>query len=176
MVNELYFTIGHSTRSVADVIELLQEAGANLVADVRSVPRSATNPQFNNDRLPTTLAAHGLDYRHLALLGGLRHRQKSLASSPNSFWQNTSFRNYADYALSSAFRTGLLELRGLAADHHPAIMCAESVWWRCHRRIITDYLLAAGADVRHILGPGKIEPAHMTDAATPQPDGTLIYT
>jgi uncharacterized protein (DUF488 family) len=172
---ELYFTIGHSTLSVADFIMLLHEAGCDLVADVRSIPRSAANPQFNQDALPIALAAHGIGYRHLSLLGGLRGHRKSAPPSPNAFWHNDSFRNYADYAMTPAFRTGLRGLRSLGRDHRPSIMCAEAVWWRCHRRIITDYLLAAGADVRHILGRTKIEPARMTPAAVPEADGTLIY-
>jgi uncharacterized protein (DUF488 family) len=175
MVRQSYFTIGHSTHSVPDFVALLRGAGADLVADVRTIPRSATNPQFNKDVLSSVLVTEGVDYRHLPLLGGLRSRRKNAGPSPNTFWRHRSFRNYADYAMTPDFETGLRELRTLAEDHHPAIMCAESVWWRCHRRIITDYLLAAGAKVRHIGGSGKIDPAQMTDAAVPQPGGTLIY-
>ncbi|MDA8050848.1 MAG: DUF488 domain-containing protein [Rhodospirillales bacterium] len=169
---EHFFTIGHSTRSISELAGLLHEAGADCIADVRSVPRSRTNPQFNEDTLPAALAAEGLHYRRIAALGGWR---KPAGPSPNTYWENSGFRNYADYAGTAAFRSGLQELRTLAHHHRPAIMCAEAVWWRCHRRIIADYLLAAGADVRHILGHGKIEPARMTKAAVKQPDGTLIY-
>ena len=170
-----YYTIGHSTRSVGELAGLLREAGADLVADVRTVPRSRTNPQFNADTLPAALAAEGEGYRHLARLGGLRGRRKGAAPSPNGFWQNASFRNYADYALTAEFRAGLDELRGLAGPHTCAIMCAEAVWWRCHRRIIADYLLAAGEPVLHIMGRGHIVPASMTPGAQPQADGTILY-
>ena len=146
-----------------------------MVVDVRSVPRSRTNPQFNADKLPDSLARLGIGYRHIARLGGLRGRPKGFAASANAFWENASFRNYADYAETPPFRAGLDELRELAARHRPAIMCAEAVWWRCHRRIITDYLLIAGDDVHHIMSHGRIEPARLTPAAALQPDGTLAY-
>jgi uncharacterized protein (DUF488 family) len=175
MTTELYFTIGHSTHSVANFIALLREARADVVADVRTVPRSAANPQFNKNAFATALADEGIGYRHLPLLGGLRSRQRNAIPSPNAFWRNDSFRNYADYAMTPAFSAGLQELRTLGRDHHPAIMCAEAVWWRCHRRIITDYLIAAGATVRHVLGHGNIEPAEMTNGAVKKPGGILVY-
>ncbi len=168
-------TIGHSTRTLDEFTSLLREAGADVVADVRSVPRSRTNPQFNRDSLPEFLGTAGIGYRHIAALGGLRGHPRGAPPSPNGFWENASFRNYADYATTAPFREGLAELREFAGHHTPAIMCAEAVWWRCHRRIIADYLLLAGEAVLHILGPGHVEPAHMTDAARPQPDGTLLY-
>jgi len=169
-----YLTIGHSTRGVEELVSLLREGGADLVADVRTVPRSRTNPQFNAESLPGRLAVDGILYHHLPKLGGLRGHRKD-APSPNGFWENASFRNYADYALTAPFRDGLNELRALAAQHACAIMCAEVLWWRCHRRIITDYLLAAGEPVAHILGPHHIEPATMTRGARPQADGTVLY-
>jgi uncharacterized protein (DUF488 family) len=168
-----YFTIGHSTRSVADFIELLQGAGVKLLADVRAIPRSRTNPQFNIEALPTELAESGIAYEHFPELGGRRGR--ALAASPNQFWEHASFRNYADYAGTEAFRAGLERLRRLGQQQCTAIMCAEAVWWRCHRRIIADYLISAGDTVFHILGAGKIEPAKLTPAARQTPDGTLIY-
>ena len=170
-----YFTIGHSTRSVEELVSLLHEAGADLIADVRTVPRSRTNPQFNADTLPDRLAQDGIGYHHLDRLGGLRHRRKDAGPSPNGFWENASFRNYADYALTEGFREGLATLSSLARRHTCAIMCAEAVWWRCHRRIIADYLIAGGAPVLHILGSGHIEPARITPAAQRLPDGGLIY-
>ncbi len=154
---------------------LLREAGCDMVADVRTVPRSRTNPQFNADTLPARLADAGIGYRHLVRLGGLRGRRRGAPPSPNGFWENASFRNYADYAMTAEFREGLAELRALGGQRTCAIMCAEAVWWRCHRRIITDYLLAEGQPVRHILGPGHIDPAAMTQAAREQPDGTMLY-
>jgi uncharacterized protein (DUF488 family) len=170
-----FYTIGHSTRSVAELAALLREAGVELLVDVRTIPRSRANPQFNADGLPGSLEPHRIAYRHLPKLGGLRGRPKTAAPSLNTFWENESFRNYADYTASAGFQEGLAELRALGRQYNCAIMCAEAVWWRCHRRIITDYLLAAGEEVFHIMGPGKIEPAHMTAAAVRQPDGTLIY-
>ena len=168
-----YFTIGHSTRSAAEFIELLESAGVTHLADVRAIPRSRTNPQFNIDALPVELARHGIAYEHMPELGGRRGRVR--ADSPNDFWQHASFRNYADYAATAAFRAGLERLRALGARRPTAIMCAEAVWWRCHRRIIADYLIAAGETVLHILGPGKVEPAKFTPAAQRRPGGTLVY-
>jgi uncharacterized protein (DUF488 family) len=169
------YTIGHSTRSVEDLIALLREAGVDMLVDVRTVPRSRFNPQFNTDALPAPLAHARIGYRHLAALGGLRHHPKGAPPSPNGGWRSEPFRNYADYALTPPFRAGLDELLSLAEDRVCAIMCAEAVWWRCHRRIVTDYLLADGVTVRHIMEPGKIEPASLTPGAEPQPDGTILY-
>ena len=168
-------TIGHSTRSVGELVALLHEAGVERLIDVRSVPRSRMNPQFNSDALPPPLASAGIGYTHLAALGGLRHHPKGAPPSPNTLWRNDAFRNYADYAMTPPFRVGLDELCGLAAEESCAIMCAEAVWWRCHRRIIADYLLARGVGVTHIMGPGKIEPATLTPGAYSLPDGTIRY-
>ena len=169
------FTIGHSTRPIAEFLALLQQVDVDLLVDVRSIPRSRTNPQFNADALPETLAAAGISYQHLPALGGLRHRAKAATPSLNTFWQVTAFRNYADYAATEAFRAGLNELRTLSRDNCCAIMCAEAVWWRCHRRIIADYLLTQGVPVMHIMGLNKIDPAKLTPGARAQSDGTLLY-
>ena len=169
------FTIGHSTRSVGELVGLLREAGVDLLVDVRSVPRSRTNPQFNTDTLPHELADGGIAYRHVRALGGLRHHPKGAPASPNTLWRNDAFRNYADYAMTEPFREGLAGLRALALEHTCAIMCAEAVWWRCHRRLVADYLLAEGIPVAHIMGPGKIEPARLTQGAQPRPDGKIVY-
>jgi len=171
----VFYTIGHSTRTISDFISLVTSAGIGALADVRRIPRSGTNPQFNLGAIEQPLAAEGIAYRHIAELGGLRSRRKREEPSPNGFWENTSFRNYADYAASEDFRRGLEVLRQMGKGQDCAFMCAEAVWWRCHRRIIADYLLAGGEDVMHILGPGKIEPARLTPAAQIQDDGTLIY-
>ncbi|HVY42550.1 MAG TPA: DUF488 domain-containing protein [Hyphomicrobiaceae bacterium] len=170
-----FFTIGHSTRSIDDFVELLREAGVQLVVDVRTVPRSRTNPQYNADVLPGTLSAFQIDYVHMAALGGLRGHARDISPSVNGFWDNQSFHNYADYAMSDAFRAGLAELRKRGHAQRCAVMCAESMWWRCHRRIIADYLIAAGETVFHILRPGHIEPARPTPAARPGPGETLVY-
>ena len=169
------FTIGHSTRTVEELVTLLREAGADLLIDVRSYPRSRTNPQFNADALPGPLARSGIGYRHLRALGGRRGPQTLDGPSPNGLWRNTSFRNYADYGLTPGFRAGFETLLGLARDHVCAIMCAEAPWWRCHRQIVTDYLLAAEVQVEHILGPGKVDAARLTPGAFAQPDGTVHY-
>jgi len=171
----IFYTIGHSTRSMTELVRLLREVGADFIVDVRSIPRSRTNPQFNAETFPDTLAGSQIGYRHVARLGGLRGRRKEQAVSGNGFWQNASFRNYADYATTPDFRAGMAELRDIGRDHACAIMCAEAVWWRCHRRIITDYLLADGHPVFHIMGPGKIERANLNPAAALQADGTLRY-
>ena len=170
-----FFTIGHSTRPIEEFAALLKAAEIELVVDVRTVPRSRTNPQFNRDVLPASLAPHGVAYEHLPELGGLRGLQRNVSPDVNAFWDNASFHNYADYAMSAEFRSGLEKLRELGRATRSAVMCAEAVWWRCHRRIIADYLIAAGEEVLHILGPGHIEPAHMTPAARPEPNGTLTY-
>jgi uncharacterized protein (DUF488 family) len=167
------FTIGHSTHPIEEFVALLCENGVGLVADVRTVPRSRANPQFNADTLPTALAAHGIGYRHLAALGGLRKRRPGI--SPNAAWRNESFRNYADYALTPAFREALAELRQLARAQPVAIMCAEAVWWRCHRRIIADHLLAGGERVTHIMGRGRVEPARLTAGSEITADGGVTY-
>jgi uncharacterized protein (DUF488 family) len=169
-----FFTIGHSTRPVEEFIGLLKGTRIALLVDVRSVPRSRTNPQYNRDILPETLARSAIGYEHMTALGGLRARQ-DVPPDVNAFWQNQSFHNFADYALTGAFQTGLARLRALGHERRCAIMCAEAVWWRCHRRIIADYLIAAGESVFHIGGAGRIEPARMTEAAKTCADGSLVY-
>jgi uncharacterized protein (DUF488 family) len=170
-----FFTIGHATRPVGEFTELLTDAEVRLVVDVRTVPRSRTNPQFDRDALAGSLAGFDIDYRHIAALGGLRPRQREIPASVNAYWENQSFHNYADYAMSGEFRSALDELRQLGHASRCAIMCAETLWWRCHRRIIADYLLAAGESVFHILRAGHIEPAQITPAAKRRPAGVLIY-
>jgi uncharacterized protein (DUF488 family) len=169
------FTIGHATRSVGELIALLRENAVERLIDVRSVPRSRTNPQFNIDALPDALAAAGIGYTHLKALGGLRHHPKGAPPSPNVLWRSDAFRNYADYAMTPAFRAGLDDLCDLVRRQRCAIMCAEAVWWRCHRRIVADYLLARGVEVEHIMGPHRCDPARLTPGARVLPDGTLVY-
>jgi uncharacterized protein (DUF488 family) len=170
-----FYTIGHGTRPIGEFIDLLQSVKVTLVADVRTMPRSRTNPQYNGDALPPSLATFGIRYEHIAALGGLRGRERGVPVDVNAFWQNESFHNYADYAMGDGFRAGLSRLRDLGRDRCCAIMCAETVWWRCHRRIITDYLLAAGETVFHVLGAEKIELAAMNNAARLQSSGSLVY-
>jgi uncharacterized protein (DUF488 family) len=139
------------------------------------MPRSRTNPQFNQETLPGTLAAFQIGYEHIAELGGLRGKSRGAGPSPNSFWQVRSFRNYADYALTAPFAAGLTRLRERGAEQRCAVMCAEAVWWRCHRRIIADYLLAAGEQVMHILGKSHVDVASLTPGAVVSNDGTVVY-
>ncbi len=168
-------TLGHSTRSQEALVALLQEAGVELLVDVRSYPRSRRNPQFDAEALAAALGRAGIGYAHLKALGGRRGPAKDAAPSPNAAWREAGFRNYADYALTPAFQAGLADLRAAARARPTAIMCAEALWWRCHRRIIADYLLAVGEEVVHILGPGASEPARLSPHAVPQPDGTVHY-
>jgi uncharacterized protein (DUF488 family) len=170
-----FFTIGHSTRPAQEFIALIKDADIRLVVDVRTVPRSRTNPRFNRDALAASLAPQGVGYQHVAALGGLRGKQPGVSPEVNAFWDNASFHNYADYAMSEAFRSGLEQLRETGHGSHLTVMCAEAVWWRCHRRIIADYLIAAGEEVFHILGAGHVEPAHLTREARVLPDGTITY-
>jgi uncharacterized protein (DUF488 family) len=149
------FGIGHSTRSGADLVEMLTAHGIRTLADVRTVPRSRTNPQFNAEVLPATLAEAGIRYAHLARLGGLR---KPRADSVNDGWRNASFRGYADYMLSDEFVRGLEELRALAREGPVAIMCAEALRWRCHRSLVADALWARGVVVRHIESRTRVTP------------------
>lgn len=169
-----FFTIGHSTRSTAEFADLLLASQIGIVADVRTIPCSRRNPQFNRDTLPELLAEYHIAYEHIAALGGRRSRSGD-TPSPNTYWENKGFRNYADYAMTEIFRSGLSQLRALGREQSCAIMCAEATWWRCHRRIIADYLLAAGESVFHIMSPDRIVPAILTEAARPGSAGTLLY-
>lgn len=170
-----FYTIGHSNRSLDDFVALLSEANVQHVVDVRAFPRSRTNPQFNEANLPEALRPFQLTYEHVPALGGRRGRSRPVPFEVNAFWSNQSFHNYADYALSEAFRCGLEHLIAQGREQRCAIMCSEAVWWRCHRRIIADYLLARREAVFHILGPGHVDAAKLTEGAVVQPGGTLTY-
>ena len=174
MVMNPFFTVGHSTHTIEEFVALLRAADVELVADVRTVPRSRTNSQYNRDVLPTTLKPLNLGYMHIPELGGLRSRTP-VAPDVNGFWRNESFHNYADYAMGDGFRSGLCKLRQAGHARRCAVMCAEAVWWRCHRRIIADYLIASGETVIHILAKGRTQLAHITEVAVRSPDGTLAY-
>ena len=170
-----FFTIGHSTRSLDELIELLKSAEIGLLADIRTVPRSRTNPQFNKDTLPGALAAADISYQHMAALGGLRPKSRTVAPDVNAFWTNESFHNYADYALSEEFHAGLGRLIEAGSRERCAIMCSEAVWWRCHRRIVADYLIARQIEVFHIMGHGRLEAAKLTLGAVIRPHETVVY-
>ena len=156
------FTIGHSTHPLAEFIALLQAHGVTLLADVRTIPRSRHNPQFNRETLPVSLAQAGIGYVHLAALGGLR---KPLPDSINAAWKNASFRGYADYMQTPEFAAGLEQLLELARERPTAVMCAEAVPWRCHRSLIGDALTARGVAVEDILSESKRSPHRMTPFA-----------
>jgi uncharacterized protein (DUF488 family) len=169
-----YFTIGHSTRSIPDFVKLLRSGRVELVIDIRTVPRSRTNPQYNEDVLAEALAPYQIACLRLATLGGLRGRSPGVPPELNGWWQNRSFHNYADYALSEAFAAGLQELVALGRARRTAMMCAEAVWWRCHRRIVADHLLARGETVCHLMGAGRAEPARLSAGASVG-DGVVTY-
>lgn len=153
----LVLTIGHSNRSLEEFIELLKANGANMVVDVRKMPRSRANPQFNIDSLPAALRQVGIDYVHAPGLGGLRSRVKN-PKSPNTGWRNESFRAYADYMQTPEFEKSLDEMARRTASSVPALMCAEAVPWRCHRSLIADALIVRGVDVEDIIGASKASP------------------
>ena len=156
------YTIGHSTRSLDEFTGLLRAVDVRVLADIRTMPRSRHNPQFNGGALCADLRLRGLLYAPVAALGGLRRARRD---SPNTGWRNASFRGYADYMLTREFESGLSELRGLTAKGAVALMCAEAVPWRCHRSLVADVLTARGAHVEHIIGPSRANPHHLTPFA-----------
>jgi uncharacterized protein (DUF488 family) len=155
-------TIGHSTRTIEDFIRVLQAHGVTCVADVRTIPRSRHNPQFNRDTLPTSLKKGGIEYVHVPELGGLR---RSTAASPNTGWRNASFRGFADYMQTPGFQTGLTKVLDFAHRKTPVLMCAEALPWRCHRSLVADALLARGVRVEHIMSATKRQPHRITPFA-----------
>ncbi len=173
-VSKPLFTIGHSNRRLPELLGLLEAAGIQAVRDVRRFPRSRANPHFNLERLEGELARIGIEYRHAPALGGRRTPLPG-AGGPNGLWREPGFRGFADYALGEPFREEIAALCREAEHLRLALLCSEAVWWRCHRRIIADYLLLAGIEVFHILGAGRTEPARLTDGAEPRPDGVIGY-
>jgi uncharacterized protein (DUF488 family) len=169
------YTIGHSTRSIDDFLALLREASIDGVADVRRVPLSRRHPQFNAEALAASLNAAGMGYRHMPALGGRRGKRADGKESPHTLWREEGFRNYADYAETAPFRSALDEVLRFAREKRVAVMCAEALWWQCHRRLIADYMLATGVPVEHIVRHDKIEAAELTPGATFRPDGTILY-
>ena len=165
------FTIGHSTRTIAQFVDLLRAGDVAQVVDIRTVPRSRTNPQYNLDVLPGELAPYQIGYLRIAELGGLRGRQTGIQPDINALWTNQSFHNYADYALSGIFRSGLKQLLDVAADRRTAIMCSEAVWWRCHRRLVADYLMQGGRTVYNLMGKDAVQIASVTPGAIYADDG-----
>jgi uncharacterized protein (DUF488 family) len=143
----IVYTIGHSTRALDEFIALLHAHGVNQLADVRTIPKSRRHPHFAKDALSESLPAAGISYRHSPGLGGLR---KPVPDSPNGGWRHPGFRGYADYMQTPAFVDALTHLIDWASEAPTAVMCAEAVWWQCHRQLIADALLARGIEVRHI--------------------------
>ena len=170
-----FTTIGHSNRSLDDVLAMLRGAQVELLVDVRSFPRSRANPVFNIDRLPGDLARAQIGYRHCPALGGRRPRQPHVDEHLNAMWRVQSFHNYADYALSDEFAAAFDELVRLGDSSRLALMCSEAVWWRCHRRIIADYLLLNGHAVDHLMAPGHSDHATSTAGARRTAQGNVIY-
>ncbi len=165
------WTIGHSTRSIDDFLALLNANGIRALADVRRYPGSRRLPHFGQDALAHVLANADIAYQHFPELGG---RRRARADSPNTAWRSEAFRGYADYMMTKEFREGIARLLDLARSTPTAVMCAEALWWQCHRGLIADDLKAAGHDVLHIVGPNKIEPHPFTSAAR-LVDGRLSY-
>jgi len=162
MISRIW-TIGHSTRKIDDFIALLKENGIKLLADVRMYPGSKRYPQFGREALAKSLSEAGIRYEHFLELGG---RRKAKPDSKNTAWRNEMFRGYADYIETNDFEKGIARLVDLAEKSGPtAIMCAEAVWWRCHRSLISDYLKVRGVEILHILDHNKVEPHPFTSAA-----------
>jgi uncharacterized protein (DUF488 family) len=162
MISRIW-TIGHSTRKIDIFLSLLEENGIKLVADVRMYPGSKRYPQFGRETLAKSLGEAGIRYEHFPELGG---RRKAKPDSRNTAWRNEMFRGYADYMETADFQKGIERLVDLAEQSGPtAVMCAEAVWWRCHRSLISDYLKARGIEVIHILDEKTSEPHPFTSAA-----------
>ena len=166
------WTIGHSAHSLATFTALLRLNEIEMVCDVRSVPRSRRHPHFATEALAASLPKQKLGYVHMADLGGWR---KVEPGSPNGAWTNRSFQGYADYTLSAQFQAAVEELHELADARRTAIMCAEALWWRCHRRLIADRFAVGGWEVSHIGADGEVSRHELPDFAVPQPDGTVLY-
>jgi uncharacterized protein (DUF488 family) len=166
------WTIGHSTRSADEFVGLLQAQQIDRLGDIRTIPQSRRHPHFGKEALAAALTAHGIDYRHFKDLGGLR---KPLADSPNGAWQNSSFRGYADHMQTPEFHAAVEDLLSYADGGRLVVMCAEAVWWRCHRMLLSDALVARGIDVQHIVSATSIQPHRLTSFAQTRDDFRVWY-
>lgn len=175
MRNAPFVTIGHSNRPLDEFLAMLRAARIGMLIDVRTFPRSRSNPSYNVDRLPDDLARLQIGYRHWPAFGGRRPRQPGVDENVNALWRVRSFHNYADYALGREFAAAFAELVTLGRKQRLALMCSEAVWWRCHRRIIADYLLLNGHAVDHAMAPGRLEEASPTPGAELTTEGKVIY-
>lgn len=165
------FSIGHSTHGIDDFVALLSKHGIESIADIRRFPGSRRNPQFAKEQLQGFLSTQGIEYLHLADLGG---RRDPLPDSPNQGWEVAAFRGYADHMRTDAFKTALKELKDIALRSPTACMCAEGLWWKCHRRVLSDALVAEGWTVRHIMPNGESQEHRLSDFAVIE-GGELTY-
>lgn len=168
------FTIGHSNRSLEDFLSLLREFSINMVADIRRYPGSRKFPHFNGDLLRKLLHPEGIGYAWFEELGGHRHTAPN-KNSPNTGLKSIGFRNYADYMATNEFRTAVRRLLSTAASSRTAVMCAEKFYWKCHRRLLCDYLAAQAVEVEHIIEPGKSQPHKLTHGAVITTEAEVIY-
>ena len=169
------WTIGHSTRSADEFVALLRASAIDGLADVRTVPKSRRHPHFAREALDARLKDEGVEYRHFAALGGLRRPR---ADSPNGAWRNDSFRGYADHMMTPEFAAAVDELLHFGERRHVAVMCAEAVWWQCHRMLLSDALVARDVDVQHIMsqkGASAVQPHRLTPFAQIRSDGQVWY-
>jgi uncharacterized protein (DUF488 family) len=169
------WTIGHSTRSADEFLQLLQTNTIDGLADVRTIPKSRRHPHFAGEALTARLKENGIEYRHFAPLGGLR---KPRPDSPNGAWRNQPFRGYADHMMTADFAAGVDELLEFGERRNVAVMCAEAVWWQCHRMLLSDALVAREVDVRHIMslrGKSSLQPHRLTSFAQIREDGQVWY-
>jgi uncharacterized protein (DUF488 family) len=165
------YTIGHSTLTATGFLELLAAHEIQQLADIRTIPKSRRHPQFVREALDESLGRHAIAYRHFPALGGLR---KPRTDSINTAWQNESFRGYADYMQTVSFEQGVEELLTFAQNGRTTVMCAEAVWWQCHRRLLSDALIVRGVPVLHILSAGEPKPHELSAFARPE-GGKVIY-
>ena len=170
--DRVIYTVGHSTRPIGELLALLEGAGVKQLVDVRTVPRSRRNPQFNSEALASSLGERGIDYHHEQALGGFR---RPLPDSPNGGWKEPAFRGYADYMQTPEFAAALERLVAIARANPTSIMCAEAQWWRCHRRLIADALVVRGWEVLHLGLRREPVPHELTPFAVVGADGTLTY-
>lgn len=171
MKHTTIWTIGHSTRSEVDFLDLLRMHNIQLLADIRSFPGSRRYPHFNKENLADTLEKNGIRYHHLVGLGG---RRKPKADSPNVAWRHPAFRGYADYMQSAEFKDEIEKLQELAAGERTAYMCSEAPWWKCHRALVSDLLKVKGWQVWHIMEKGKLTEHPFTSPARAV-QGKLFY-
>lgn len=166
------WSVGHSTLALCDFVTLLRAHHVELLVDIRTVPKSRRHPQFRDDALAASLPAYGVGYLHLARLGGWR---RTSHESENGAWRNASFRGYADYALTEEFAAGFAELCDLARRQRTAMMCSEALWWRCHRRLVADRVVAGGGRVRHISAAGRVADHELASFAVVDAQGRITY-